>query len=292
MMISNEEVRMKQITQILTCLLIVVSVFIYSCEEKKQEKASEPAKTVNKVKEKAQEVAKDVEKAAANTEAKVEEKAHEIANDVEKAAADMTPKVEEKAHEIANDVKKSATDTEAKVEEKAHEIANDVEQIASGTTANAEEKAHEIAKDVEKIVTEAESQAKEDLAKSDEVALAIPEDKSAETQNQSVEKPSDATPPSNETATPPPSQGETLFKSNICSRCHKPNQDTIGPSLAKIAKTYKEQGKDIVPFFKGEQQRIVDHENEGLMKTQIENLKKMPDADLRALADYILQGAW
>lgn len=82
--------------------------------------------------------------------------------------------------------------------------------------------------------------------------------------------------------------GRALFdtKGN-CAACHQPEQRIIGPSIAEIAKIYKDSDGDIVAFLKGNAEPIVDPEQYEVMKTNFAITKKMSDQELQALEAYI-----
>jgi cytochrome c551/c552 len=84
-------------------------------------------------------------------------------------------------------------------------------------------------------------------------------------------------------------QGKEIFKSKGCIFCHKMGRSsgTI-PSLPDLAKAYKGKKEQLIRYFKGEAQPIVNPERAGTMKRQIEKTKAMPDSDRTALADFIL----
>ncbi len=84
--------------------------------------------------------------------------------------------------------------------------------------------------------------------------------------------------------------GEELFSGKgTCTACHLPDQKVIGPSIAEIAKTYKEKNGSIVAFLKEEAEPIVDPSQYETMKTNFAITKKMSDAELKALEEYILR---
>lgn len=86
----------------------------------------------------------------------------------------------------------------------------------------------------------------------------------------------------------PEQLGQELFESKgNCFACHKPDQKIIGPSIAEIAKTYKEKGGDIVSFLKGNEEPLVDPEQFPVMKTNFAITKNMTDEELKALEAYI-----
>ena len=82
--------------------------------------------------------------------------------------------------------------------------------------------------------------------------------------------------------------GQQVFQSKGCAACHNPNVDTVGPSLKKIAQTYKGKKADLIKFLKGEHQPIVDPAKAAIMKPQINTTKALPADQLEALADFIL----
>jgi len=83
--------------------------------------------------------------------------------------------------------------------------------------------------------------------------------------------------------------GEELFSGKgTCTACHLPDQKVIGPSIAEIAKTYKEKNGSIVAFLKEEAEPIVDPSQYETMKTNFAITKKMSDEELKALEEYIL----
>lgn len=84
-------------------------------------------------------------------------------------------------------------------------------------------------------------------------------------------------------------QGEEIFKSKGCIFCHKLG-DPSGtiPSLSELAKAYKGKKEQLIRYFKGEADPIVDQERAGTMKRQIEKTKAMSDAERTALTDFML----
>ena len=82
--------------------------------------------------------------------------------------------------------------------------------------------------------------------------------------------------------------GEELFSGKgTCTACHLPDQKVIGPSIAEIAKIYKEKNGSIVAFLKEEAEQIVDPSQYEVMKTKFAITKKMSGEELQALEDYI-----
>jgi len=83
--------------------------------------------------------------------------------------------------------------------------------------------------------------------------------------------------------------GQELFEGKgTCTACHLPDQKVIGPSIAEIAKIYKENKGSIVAFLKEEAEPIVDPSQYETMKTNFAITKKMSDEELKALEQYIL----
>jgi cytochrome c len=82
--------------------------------------------------------------------------------------------------------------------------------------------------------------------------------------------------------------GQEIFdgKGN-CFACHKPDQKIIGPSIAEIAKIYKEKNGDIAEFLKGKGEPIVDPSQYEVMKTNFSITKNLSDEELKGLEDYI-----
>lgn len=82
--------------------------------------------------------------------------------------------------------------------------------------------------------------------------------------------------------------GQEIFdgKGN-CFACHKPDQKIIGPSIAEIAKIYKEKNGNIVEFLKGKGKPIVDPSQYEVMKTNFSITKNLSDEELKGLEDYI-----
>jgi cytochrome c len=82
--------------------------------------------------------------------------------------------------------------------------------------------------------------------------------------------------------------GKTLFLENGCVACHKETEKSVGPALKDIAAKYAGKEDALITFFKGNGQAIVDPAQFSVMKPNLEITKKMNDADLKALADYIM----
>lgn len=86
--------------------------------------------------------------------------------------------------------------------------------------------------------------------------------------------------------------GEEIFNGKgMCYSCHKPNQKVIGPSVAEIAKIYKEKGGSITDFLTEKSKPIVDPSQYSVMKTNFAITKNLPEAELKALETYMLSFA-
>ena len=84
-------------------------------------------------------------------------------------------------------------------------------------------------------------------------------------------------------------EGEAIFKSQGCMTCHKKESSSkVNPSLSEISQAYQGKEDQLIKYFKGESEAIVKPEKSSMMKRQIEKTKKLSDADLKLLADYML----
>ena len=85
-------------------------------------------------------------------------------------------------------------------------------------------------------------------------------------------------------------EGETIFKSQGCVKCHKKESTSkVRPSLTEIATAYQGKEEQLINYLKGEAQAIVRPEKANLMKRHIEKTKKLSDVDRKALADFLLR---
>ena len=85
-------------------------------------------------------------------------------------------------------------------------------------------------------------------------------------------------------------EGETIFKSQGCMSCHKKESTSkVNPSLTDIATAYQGKEEQLIKYLKGESEAIVRPEKANLMKRHIEKTKKLPEADLKALVDFLLR---
>ncbi len=82
--------------------------------------------------------------------------------------------------------------------------------------------------------------------------------------------------------------GKTLFASNGCVACHNPQNKTVGPAIKEIAAGYAGKKDELVKFLKGEAKAIIDPAQFAVMQPNLATTKKMNDAELNALADYML----
>ena len=98
--------------------------------------------------------------------------------------------------------------------------------------------------------------------------------------------------PNTEVSQTPEQLGQEIFDDKgRCFSCHKEEQKVIGPSIAEIAKMYKDKGGNIVEFLKGEAKPIVDPGQYEVMKTNFAVTKNLPAEELKALEAYILSHA-
>ena len=85
-------------------------------------------------------------------------------------------------------------------------------------------------------------------------------------------------------------EGATIFKSQGCMSCHKKESTSkVNPSLTDIATAYQGKQEQLIKYLKGESEAIVRPEKANLMKRHIEKTKKLPEADLKALVDFLLR---
>jgi len=102
------------------------------------------------------------------------------------------------------------------------------------------------------------------------------------------DSPKDPLYPESETVQTPVQLGQELFDgAGNCFACHKPDQKVIGPSIAEIARIYKEKNGNMVSFLKGNEDPIVDPALFETMKTNFAITKKMSDEQLKAIEAYI-----
>ena len=86
----------------------------------------------------------------------------------------------------------------------------------------------------------------------------------------------------------PEELGAEIFAGKgACVACHKPDVKLVGPSLQDIAKIYKEKNGDMLSFFKGEGEPIVDPTQYALMKSNLQITMTFTDEELKALEAYV-----
>ena len=83
-------------------------------------------------------------------------------------------------------------------------------------------------------------------------------------------------------------QGATIFETQRCGTCHKPDMAKAGPSLLEMAQAYQGKGDQLISYLKGEAEPVMERGKAGLMKRAIEKTKALSDADRKALADFII----
>ena len=82
--------------------------------------------------------------------------------------------------------------------------------------------------------------------------------------------------------------GEKLFKGKgNCYSCHRFDKKSIGPSIKKIMKIYKEKDGDLIGFLKQKSSPIVEPENYAIMKTNFVILERFTSKELKALETYM-----
>ncbi len=199
------------------------------------------------------------EKPAEETKApEVTEQAQKPTEETKEVAKEETPTEAPKTEETPAETAPSE-EVEKKVEQKTEELKEEV-QTAAGKV---EEKAKEVVKEAKEKVEE------KTLAEETKEAPQVIE----------------------ETKPQPPAQkidGRKLFSSKGCTVCHKEKLDTVGPSLSKISAKYNGDKDSLIKFLRGKHPAIVDPARYTMMKPQISITKQMSDAELNALADYIL----
>lgn len=91
----------------------------------------------------------------------------------------------------------------------------------------------------------------------------------------------------NQTITPVALGKEIFEGKGNCISCHRIDQKLIGPSLQEIAKIYKDKNGNMVHFFKGESEAIVDPNQAAVMEANLVILKAMSNEELQGLEAYI-----
>jgi cytochrome c551/c552 len=83
-------------------------------------------------------------------------------------------------------------------------------------------------------------------------------------------------------------QEVSVFESQGCSVCHKPEAFGTFPSLKEIAQGSQGKEDHLISYFKGEAEPIVQPARASMMKGYIEKTKALSDAERKALADSIM----
>jgi cytochrome c len=84
-------------------------------------------------------------------------------------------------------------------------------------------------------------------------------------------------------------QGQTLFKSQGCTACHRPESSSkVNPSLTEIAQLYQGKEDQLTRYLNGEAEAIVKPDKAGMMKRHIEKTKQLSDADRKSIAGFIM----
>ncbi len=83
-------------------------------------------------------------------------------------------------------------------------------------------------------------------------------------------------------------RGEKLFKDNGCVVCHQLDTKVVGPPMKEIATAYKDNGKGLNEFLKGNAKSIIDPAQHAVMEPQIVITKAMSEEDRMAIVDYLL----
>ncbi|MDI1254783.1 MAG: c-type cytochrome [Flavobacterium sp.] len=95
--------------------------------------------------------------------------------------------------------------------------------------------------------------------------------------------------PNSETSQTPIQLGQEIFEGKgNCYACHKSDQKIVGPSIAEIAKIYRDKKGNIISFLKGEGEPLVDPSQYEVMKTNFAITKNFSDEELKAVEVYIL----
>jgi len=83
-------------------------------------------------------------------------------------------------------------------------------------------------------------------------------------------------------------QQPNVFESQGCGVCHKPSGGVANPSLIDISKNYTDREGQLIKYFKGEAEPVINPQRAGIMKPHLEKTKALSDADLKNLADFIM----
>ncbi|MBE0514611.1 c-type cytochrome [Sulfurimonas sp.] len=83
-------------------------------------------------------------------------------------------------------------------------------------------------------------------------------------------------------------KGKEIFEAKGCAVCHKADMDTIGPSLATIARGYLGKEIELVSYLRGQAPAIIDPARAPVMDPQLVKIRSLFDPDMQALATYIV----
>jgi len=84
-------------------------------------------------------------------------------------------------------------------------------------------------------------------------------------------------------------KGREVFLQNKCDTCHYPDTVSLGPTLGKIAETYKGKKAHLIRFLNGQEKPIVFPDKfESVMEAFLGNTKLLTPEQREDLADYIM----
>jgi cytochrome c len=83
-------------------------------------------------------------------------------------------------------------------------------------------------------------------------------------------------------------KGKKIFEAKGCAVCHKPDMDTIGPSLSAIARGYVGKEIELVSYLRGQAPAIIDPVRAPVMDPQLVKIRALFDPDMQALATYMI----
>lgn len=83
-------------------------------------------------------------------------------------------------------------------------------------------------------------------------------------------------------------KGKGIFEAKGCAVCHKKDMDTIGPSLATIARSYTGKQVELIAYLRGQGTPIVDPIRASVMNPQLVKIRTLFDPDMQAVATYIV----
>lgn len=82
--------------------------------------------------------------------------------------------------------------------------------------------------------------------------------------------------------------GSAVFEGLRCGVCHKADTGQRNPSLKEIARVYNTKGEQLISYFKGQAEPVVNPDKSSTMNRYIEKTKAFTEEDRKALAQYIL----